>query len=262
MLLDPFGARWSQLRDGALAAVDAGFDGVWTWDHLAGSVHGAPSVLESWSTLSALAAIVPSVTLGPLVLNVANRDPGTLAVMAATLQEISGGRLLLGVGAGGGRGTPYAREQTAFGRSLPGDRSRRGAVEHAIGVLRQTWTGEIGGVRGFIRPEPPPPVVVGAFGLKMAELAGRAGDGINTQAAHPRLADLVATARRAHAGAGHDPGAFLVTVFAGMERQWLTAGSPARARLTDQEVDRLVLLVSPPYVREITAAGPLLAAAG
>jgi alkanesulfonate monooxygenase SsuD/methylene tetrahydromethanopterin reductase-like flavin-dependent oxidoreductase (luciferase family) len=262
VLLDPFGARWSQVHQGALAAVDAGFDGVWTWDHLAGSVHGAPSVLESWSTLSALAAVVPTVMLGPLVLNVANRDPGTLAVMAATLQEISGGRLLLGVGAGGGRGTPYAREQVAFGRPTPGDRSRRNAVERAVGVFRRTWTGEIGGVRGFIRPDPPPPVVVGAFGPKMAELAGRVGDGINTQAGHPRLADLLATARRAHAGAGHDPDGFLVTVFAGMERQWLTAGSPARARLADQRVDRLVLLVGAPYVREITAASPLLASPG
>ena len=258
VLLDPFGARWADLRDGALAAADAGFDGVWTWDHLAGSVHGAPSVLESWTVLSALAATVPSVTLGPLVLNVANRDPGTLAVMAATLQEVSGGRLLLGVGAGGGRDTPYAREQLAFDRPLAGDRSRRVAVEAAITVLRQTWTGEIGGVGGFARPDPPPPVVVGAFGPKLAELAGRVGDGINTQAGHPRLGDLVGIARRAHAGAGHDPDRFLVTVFAGMNRQWLPSDSPARNRLSDHQVDRLVLLVGPPYVAEIAAAGRLL----
>jgi alkanesulfonate monooxygenase SsuD/methylene tetrahydromethanopterin reductase-like flavin-dependent oxidoreductase (luciferase family) len=262
VLLDPFGARWADFRDGALAAADAGFDGVWTWDHLAGSVHGAPSVLESWTALSALAAVVPTVTLGPLVLNVANRDPGTLAVMAATLQEISGGRLLLGIGAGGGGDTPYGREQLAFGRPLGDDPSRRAAVEHAIGVLRRTWTGEIGGVRGFGRPDPPPPIVVGAFGPKMAELAGRAGDGINTQAGHPRLAELAAIARQAHAGAGHDPDRFLVTAFAGMARQWLAPDGPARSRLAEQRVDRLILLVSPPYSAEITAAGRLLATPG
>src|SRR5262245_26283598 len=102
LLFDPFGGRWEDLRDAALAAEAAGFDGVWLYDHLAGSVHRAPHVLECWTVLSAVAAAVPRLTVGSLVLNVANRDAGTLAVMAATLQEVSGGRLLLGVGAGGG----------------------------------------------------------------------------------------------------------------------------------------------------------------
>ncbi len=108
LLFDPFGATWDEVRDGAVAAEQAGFDGLWLYDHLAGSVHGAGRVVECWTTLTAIAAIVPRIMVGPLVLNVANRDAGTLAVMAATLQEVSGGRLLLGIGAGGGRATPYA----------------------------------------------------------------------------------------------------------------------------------------------------------
>src|SRR5262245_28931974 len=106
------------MRAGALAAEQAGFDAIWLWDHLAGSIHRAGHVLECWTTLTAIAAVVPRVQVGSMVLNVANRDPGTLAVMAATLQEVSGGRLLLGVGAGGGRDTPYAREQEALGREV------------------------------------------------------------------------------------------------------------------------------------------------
>ena len=106
LLFDPFGARWPDVRDGALAAEGEGFDGVWLYDHLAGSVHRQDRVLESWTTLTAIAATVPRLAIGPMVLNVANRDAGTLGVMAATLQEISGGRLLLGLGAGGGSGTP------------------------------------------------------------------------------------------------------------------------------------------------------------
>src|SRR4029078_2528158 len=102
-----------------------GFDGVWLYDHLAGSVHGAPHVLECWTVLTAVAASVPRLTVGSLVLTVATRDPGTLAVMAATLQEVSGGRLLLGIGAGGGVGTPYASEQLALGRPVLGDVARR-----------------------------------------------------------------------------------------------------------------------------------------
>src|ERR1700729_2243067 len=121
LLFDPFGTSWEEIRDGAIAAEAEGFDGVWLYDHLAGSVHGQARVLECWTTLTAIAATVPRLAIGPMVLNVANRDPGTLAVMAATLQEISGGRLLLGLGAGGGRDTPYAAEQEALGRPVLAD---------------------------------------------------------------------------------------------------------------------------------------------
>ncbi len=195
VLFDPFDAHWSDVRDGALAAEEAGFDGLWLYDHLAGSVHGAKRVLECWTTLTAIAAAVPRIAIGPLVLNVANRDPGTLAVMAATLQEVSDGRLLLGLGAGGGRDTPYAAEQEALGRAVPGALIRRRAVEEAIARVRAVWTGRFGGAHGFLRPEPPPPVIVGGFGPKMAELAGRVGDGMNVPSG-PRLRDLVAIARR------------------------------------------------------------------
>src|SRR5438477_785281 len=143
---------WNQIRDGALAAEQAGVAGVWLNDHLAGSVQGASRVLECWTTLTAIAAIVPRITVGSLVLNVANRDPGTLAVMAATLQEVSGGRLVLGIGAGGGRDTPYAAEQEALGREVAGDRARRQAVEEAVATLREVWTGRVGGVAGFLCP--------------------------------------------------------------------------------------------------------------
>ncbi|MDH4075335.1 MAG: LLM class flavin-dependent oxidoreductase, partial [Acidimicrobiia bacterium] len=99
VLLDPFGVSWGQVLEVAEAAEEAGFHGLWTWDHLAGQVHGEPGVLECWTVLSALAARTRRVTIGPLVLNVANRRPGVLAVAAATLQHVSGGRLILGLGA-------------------------------------------------------------------------------------------------------------------------------------------------------------------
>ena len=110
LLFDPFGASWHDIQEGAIAAEGEGFDGVWLYDHLAGSVHGQQRVLECWTTLTAIAATVPRLALGPMVLNVANRHPGTLGVMAATLQEVSGGRLLLGLGAGGGCGRASGRE--------------------------------------------------------------------------------------------------------------------------------------------------------
>jgi alkanesulfonate monooxygenase SsuD/methylene tetrahydromethanopterin reductase-like flavin-dependent oxidoreductase (luciferase family) len=245
LLFDPFGARWAAVRDGALAAADAGFDGLWLYDHLAGSAHGAPHVLECWTTLTAVATSVTRVVVGPLVLNVANRDPGTLAVMAATLQEVSGGRLLLGLGAGGGNDTPYGAEQAALGRHVAGDLARRRAVEDAIATLRAAWSGTVRGVSGFLRPEPPPPIIIGAFGPKMADLAGRVGDGLNAPAG-PRLGELVDIAREARAGAGRELEPFLVTASG--------QGSPHQLeRLAAIGVDRLIVFVRPPYVQEIGA---------
>src|SRR5262245_21299634 len=108
LLLDPFGTHWPEVRDSARAAADAGFGGIWTYDHVDGRVYDDTHVLEGWTLLSALAASVPDVVLGPMVLNVANRTPTVLAAMAATLQEVSGGRLLLGLGAGASPDTAYA----------------------------------------------------------------------------------------------------------------------------------------------------------
>ena len=247
LLFDPFGGRWEDLRDAAVHAEAAGFDGVWLYDHLAGSVHGAGHVLECWTVLSALAAAVPRLTLGSLVLNVANRDAGTLAVMAATLQEVSGGRLLLGVGAGGGRDTPYAAEQLALGRSVPTDRVRRAGVETTIATLRQVWSGSAGGAGGFLRPDPSPPVVVGGFGPKMAELAGRLGDGINAPAG-PSLGRLLDVARDAHARAGRNPDRFVVT----------TSGSPTDQRLDRLGVDRVITMIHPPYTAAVARVAATL----
>lgn len=255
LLLDPFGARWSNLRDAALVAEEHGFDGLWTWDHLAGQSHGADGVLECWTVLSALAAAVPRVMLGPMVLNVANRRPGVLATAAATLQEVSGGRLLLGIGAGGGRGVPYPSEQIATGVEVPADPVRRAQVAEAVTVLRQLWTGtaapfegdhyRLGTADGFLVPEPVPPVIIGAFGTKMAAVAGAVGDGINTHSSGPRVPALLATAREAYAVRGGDPETFIVTLAAPFSVRSVEADR--RAELAALGVHRIVMLVPAPY---------------
>jgi alkanesulfonate monooxygenase SsuD/methylene tetrahydromethanopterin reductase-like flavin-dependent oxidoreductase (luciferase family) len=262
LLFDPFGVRWADMLDAAVTAEAAGFDGVWTYDHLAGSVHGAARVLECWTTLTAIAATVPRIDVGSMVLNVANRDAGTLAVMAATLQEVSGGRLLLGIGAGGGRDTPYASEQEALGRTVGSDRVRRRAVEETAATLREVWSGARGGASGFLRPEPAPPIVVGAFGPVMSELAGRVGDGVNLSASHPRLDALLAIARDAHRAAGRPPGEFVATASAALGEEWLDARSARRAGLEELGVDRLVLFARPRDHRAVERAGSVLRGAG
>jgi alkanesulfonate monooxygenase SsuD/methylene tetrahydromethanopterin reductase-like flavin-dependent oxidoreductase (luciferase family) len=255
LLLDSFGARWAQMRDAATVAVEAGFAGIWTYDHIDGHVYDASDVLECWTVLSGLATVVPEVVLGPLVLNVANRNPGVLATMAATLQDVSGGRLLLGLGAGARPGTPYAREQEEMGRPVFTDAERRTDVERCAAELRRLWR-----TPGFLRPEPEPPLVIAAFGAKMAELAGRVGDGINTRATHPHLPELLAIARDAHGGAGRDVSRFLITVFTEFDEHWLAVESPASAQLAALGVHRLILAISPPFdFARIAVAGRLLA---
>jgi len=193
LLLIPVGARYAEMRAAAVAAEEAGWDGVWTWDHLRDPDEAAEAgVPESWTTLTALAEATRRVTIGPLVLNTGLRHPGLLANMAATLQQVSGGRLLLGIGAGATPSMAYAREQTALGLEVAGDRVRAERVAETAQVLRRLWSGEASSFAGrqfrldrpsgFLRPDPPPPIIVGGFGPRMAAIAGRFGDGFNTQA--------------------------------------------------------------------------------
>ena len=256
LLLMPMSARYRDMRAAAVAAEEAGFDGLWTWDHLrdpdAESGLGVP---EAWTVLTALAEATRRISLGPLVLNVANRHPGLLANMAATLQAISGGRLLLGIGAGGSRRTPYAAEQQALGQSVERDEVRARRVVEAIELIRRLWSGHA----GFLQPDPPPPIIVGGFGPRMASIAGRYADGFNTQAMHPKLADLARIARDEHTKSGRNAESFILTVFAGLDERWLKSDSRARQMLDRTGVARLILLQEPPFdADEIRAAGRLL----
>lgn len=268
LLLIPMGATYAGMREAAIRAEQAGFDGLWTWDHLRATGGEGPTP-EAWTTLSALAEAVPRLAIGPLVLNVINRHPGVLANMAATLQELSGGRLILGIGAGGGRPTPYAREQDGIGQPVESDVARAARVTEALEVLRRLWAGDdstFGGryyqlrrPQGYLRPTVPPPVIVGAFGPRMARVAGAHADGLNTQALHPRLPQLIDVARQARAEAGRGDEPFLVTAFAGLGERWLRPGSRERETLAALGVDRLILLLEPPYQpAAIAEAGALL----
>jgi alkanesulfonate monooxygenase SsuD/methylene tetrahydromethanopterin reductase-like flavin-dependent oxidoreductase (luciferase family) len=250
LLLQTFGVSWPEVRDGALFAERAGFDGVWLNDHLAGSVEDSSQVLECWTLLSALAAEVPRITMGPLVLNVANRDPGTLAVMSATLQHISGGRLLLGLGAGARAGSKYAIEQEALGRPVPADAERRHNVEQTITMVHRVWSGVVPPATGFLRPEPIPPIVVATAGPRMARLAGRVGDGICVPVGST-MTELVTSARQARVRSGDDRQSLLVTA--------LLSSWPGTVHCpVGSDVDRLIVYVAPPFGEAIARVAEMI----
>lgn len=127
---------WPELFAMARAAEAAGFDSLWLGDHLLydlpdGSVRGP---WEVFTSLAALAAVTERVQLGSLVASLGFHEPAMLAKMAATVDGISGGRLILGVGAGWNR-----REYTAFG--IPYDH-RVDRFEEAFGIVRRLLAGE------------------------------------------------------------------------------------------------------------------------
>jgi alkanesulfonate monooxygenase SsuD/methylene tetrahydromethanopterin reductase-like flavin-dependent oxidoreductase (luciferase family) len=95
-------ARWSELRRMAETAEGIGLDSIWVGDHLLYRDPGEPSrgPWEAWTTLAAIAAVTERVEIGPLVAATSFHNPAMIAKKAATLEEISDGRLVLGLGAG------------------------------------------------------------------------------------------------------------------------------------------------------------------
>ncbi|MDQ6850105.1 MAG: LLM class flavin-dependent oxidoreductase [Actinomycetota bacterium] len=122
---------WPEMVAMAGAAEDAGFDSIWLGDHLLydlpnGEVRGP---WEVWTALAGLASVTERVELGPLVASTSFHTPAMLAKLAATVDAISGGRLILGLGAGWNE-----REYTAFG--FPYDK-RVSRFEEGFTIIRE-----------------------------------------------------------------------------------------------------------------------------
>ena len=161
---------------------EAGYAGIWCWDHRQGRRDMTVPVVEGWTAVSMAAAATTRVTIGPFVLNVMNRTPALVARMAATLQAASGGRLILGLGIGGGDD-----EHEAYGIDFPPPAERVRRLEEAVAVIRALWTGgpvtrpspfyPLHQAWAHPVPDPPPPILIGGQTPAGARLAARIGDG-------------------------------------------------------------------------------------
>ncbi len=204
--LRAIGVPFAWWREQALRLEAAGYAGVATWDHFVSRGRRADPVLEAWTTLAAIAGATTRLGLMTFVANVMNRHPAVLARMAATLQEVSGGRLTLGIGIGG-----HPAEHLAYGIPFPGASERVARLEEAAAVLRSLWTGgpvtrpspfyPLVEAHAFPVPVPPPPIVVGGESRAGAELAARIGDGWTTPATAlaallPAYLDALSRSRR------------------------------------------------------------------
>ena len=128
--------RWPEYRAMALAAEEVGFDSIWLGDHLLYRDEGRPlsGPWDAWTTLAALAEVTERVVLGPLVACLSFHPPGLVARMAAAIDEISGGRFVLGVGSGWNE-----PEYRAFG--LPFDHRASRFLE-SFEIIRRLIAGE------------------------------------------------------------------------------------------------------------------------
>jgi alkanesulfonate monooxygenase SsuD/methylene tetrahydromethanopterin reductase-like flavin-dependent oxidoreductase (luciferase family) len=143
-----FGAQlWSQhtswpgFRDAAIAADRAGWDSVWTWDHLL-AIFGPweQPILEGWATLAAVGAVTEKVRLGLMVGANTFRNPGLTAKLATTLDHVSDGRAVLGIG-----GAWFEREHEAFGFDDTwgaGFGERLDRLDESVMLLRRLLDGE------------------------------------------------------------------------------------------------------------------------
>jgi hypothetical protein len=172
--------RW--WLESAVRLDDAGYAGVWCWDHFMGRGDKTVPVVECWTMLAMAAAATERLTVGSFVLNVMNRHPALVARMAATLQIASAGRLIVGIGIGGA-----PREHEAYGMPFPDAPERVARLEEAVAVLRALWAGgpvtrespfyPLREAYASPVPVPAPRIVIGGETAAGARLAARIGDG-------------------------------------------------------------------------------------
>jgi F420-dependent oxidoreductase-like protein len=217
------GASYATLRRVATAAEDLGFDAFFRSDHYLkmGGVSGQPGPTDAWATLAALAVETSRIRLGTLVTSATFRYPGPLAITVAQIDEMSGGRVELGLGAGW-----FAAEHQAYGIPFPPTGERFDRLEEQLAIITGLWAaaeGETFSYNGAYyrvtdspalpKPaqRPRPPVIIGGHGPRRTPaLAARYADEFNIAFATASVTvEQFGRVREACAAAGRDPSALV-----------------------------------------------------
>jgi len=219
------GASYATLRAVALAAEELGFDAFFRSDHyLAMGQAGLPGPTESWATLAALAVETSRIRLGTLVTPATFRLPGPLAITVAQVDQMSGGRVELGLGAGW-----FEKEHTAYGIPFPPLGERTSRLEEQLAIITGLWETAEGDTFSYAgtyyqltdspalpKPaqRPRPPVIVGGLGKRRTpRLAARFADEYNLAfQTVPDTAAAFARVREACEAAGRDPASLTYSV--------------------------------------------------
>src|SRR5262245_11348191 len=204
---------WEDARAAAIEFDRLGFDSVWVCDHLYGVPMPTLPILEAWSLLAAVAAVTDRVGLGTLVTPPLFRNPAVLAKQIATIDQIAGGRVIAGLGAGW-----FASEFESYGCPFPaavGDRLR--ALAESAEIMKRMWseervtfTGKHFTVRDVMcepKPVRRPPILIGGGGERvLMGIAVRHADIWNNLAvSQPELGRKVAALRRRCVELRRDP---------------------------------------------------------
>ncbi len=215
------GVEWPQWVALAQACEEHGIPALFRSDHYMNldGQHPERGSLDAWGTLCALAAVTETLRLGTLVSPATFRYPSNLAKLVATADQISGGRVELGLGAGW-----HEREHRAYGFPFPPTRERMDILEEQLEVVTRSWGSEEASFDGAhyslerldAQPKPaqrphPPLIMGGNAGARSARLAARFADEYNTP--FPTLDDIRERRGRiedACAQAGRDPIPFSV----------------------------------------------------
>ncbi len=209
---------WSQTREAAVDLDRLGFDSLWLNDHIYGVPLPQIPILEAWTTLSAVAAVTQRAQLGTLVTPVGFRNPALLGKMAATLDHISDGRVIVGLGAGW-----FKDEFTGYGFDFPSTRERLEQLDETAQILKLLWTAEQPSFAGkhyrldktFCEPRPAkkPPLMIGGSGEKvLLRLVAQHADIWNNLAVtQAELGAKVAKLREHCTAVGRDAGEITVS---------------------------------------------------
>ncbi|MDW8255119.1 MAG: LLM class flavin-dependent oxidoreductase [Chloroflexota bacterium] len=210
----PMHTTWQEYRTLCVEAEAMGFDSFWVFDHFVpGPIDREGPCLECFTTISALASITTRITLGTLVLAVAYRNPGLVGKMGAMVDQISGGRFVLGMGAGYNQ---YEHEM--YGGTLPSKADRVRMEDEALTVIRTMWTtqpanfqGRFYALKDALTDPPPlqkpyPPILVGARGEQLAfRVVAKHADQWNTAGSVEEIRRLNAVLDERCREIGRDP---------------------------------------------------------